>query len=1352
MNIFMARWSTNRLAEDFASNQENRDALLQLHWDLIVALEEYCEIDEGLWARAMEESRRSADRLATTETMLSVGSAALFVIILTYGFFVHRTLDDQNREQQVLQCAIGATHDGVLIIRYDTLEIEYANTGAAEQFGRTREELCRRSLEYVLANFDAGDFRSFMSPLVEGEVGSLLFETRHLGPDSGSCDAEVMIQQVPGGDGVRRFMLVMRDITSKKRAEAHFRAIVEGTTATGEEFFEQLASSLSAALGVNQVFIGELIGENVVNAHMLFDRGVFEKVPEYPLAGSPCEDVVGSCQPLYETQRLQQLYSENAYIADNGVTTYLGVPLRNSKGDCVGLLAALHDGPIESELDPLETMELFAARVTSEIERMRNEAVFHSIVRGTTARGEQFFEELSHALKDALSVNQVYIGETRDSGESVCVHVMNDRGTCQRIDTFNLCGAPCQEVIRSGSPRVIEHDLQALYPELDVLREMNAHSYMSVPLIDERGECIGMLSVLNDGPIESGLDPLETMEMFASRVVTELKQMRAHERFRDVVRGTSTTGSEFFENFTASLSKSLEVNQVVIAECDGDSHFVACAFYDRGDIHTEVGYERAGTPCDIVCRTKNQFSQQDGLQARFPKDVMLQDIDAHSYIGSPLLSSNGEVIGVMAVMHDRPIQSELDPHEMVELFASRAAAELDRLRSETKLRESENRLELAMRAANVGFWDYDIQNNSTDFSELWYASLGYKHGELQNTLEARVELTHPDDAARATLAFEAHLRGETEMFRTEHRIRHKNGTYRWTLDIGRVVERDADGNATRMAGVYVDVDTLKQHELELERARAQLAESQERLDLALNAASIGLWDTDLVSGEAFLSDIWYTMLGYEPGAFSPTLDSWIELLHPDDRQRGFEEFDRHIAGETELFRTESRARTASGEYKWIQDIGRIQEWNEDGTPRRMIGVHLDIDTRRRHEDELDEARRNAEVASQTKSEFLANMSHEIRTPMTAILGYTDLLLGENIDTHERHEYVTTIQDNGKHLLQIINDILDISKIDSGKMVIETIESDLTEIVDGIQTLFAGPMDEKGLGYEIVFASPIPRRVCTDPMRVRQILINLIGNSLKFTDTGCVKVRLGMESHNSSVLLVEVEDSGIGMDKSSIKTLFDPFTQADSSTTRRFGGTGLGLAITRRLVELLGGTIDVESEPGSGTCFRLAIPVAPIEGSEMIATVRDMSEAPSVDPGESGACLSNVSGACRILLAEDGVDNQRLIETFLVSSGAHVCIVENGQEAVDELTRNPGGFDIVLMDMQMPVMDGYEATRRIDGMGLGVPVLALTAHAMRGDRERCIAAGCIDYLTKPINKDTLVSTCARYWDRRANRAA
>jgi len=438
-------------------------------------------------------------------------------------------------------------------------------------------------------------------------------------------------------------------------------------------------------------------------------------------------------------------------------------------------------------------------------------------------------------------------------------------------------------------------------------------------------------------------------------------------------------------------------------------------------------------------------------------------------------------------------------------------------------------------------------------------------------------------------------------------------------------------------------------------------------------------------------------------------------------------------------------------------------WGAFGALLILVGgMMLQSSRLRRQRRDLLEAGRRAEAAAVAKSRFLANMSHEIRTPMSAIMGYTDILCDPRSTPAERDASVEAVRGNGSRLLQLINDILDLSRIGDGALPVERRECSPARVVIDVVGLLQGPASSKGLTLELNVGAPFPARVMSDEVRLRQAVFNLVANAIKFTDRGRVDVSLHWD-RAAGMIHIEVADSGIGMSPEQVARLFKPFTQAEESANRRFGGSGLGLCITRHIALALGGDVEVRSTPGKGSVIDLRIAAADASGVLDQAMLKQappylgplprMDEAGSSSPGVPVAAGEDRAtptappecAGLRVLLVEDGLDNQRLFSMFLRKAGATVQIAADGRIGLDAgwAAYEAGSpFDIILMDMQMPEMDGYQAAAELRRRGYPGLIIALTAHAMQGDDEKCLDAGCDLYLTKPIERRRLTAVIAR----------
>ncbi len=542
--------------------------------------------------------------------------------------------------------------------------------------------------------------------------------------------------------------------------------------------------------------------------------------------------------------------------------------------------------------------------------------------------------------------------------------------------------------------------------------------------------------------------------------------------------------------------------------------------------------------------------------------------------------------------------------------------------------------------------------------------------------------------------------------------------------------------------------TLLQDIANREQVEDQLRSSEERWKFALEGSGQGVWDWDVGSGKITLSEQWKGMLGYAQDDIGDHFSEWETRLHPDDKSRALDALHAHIDGHG-AYSVELRLKCKNGDWKWVLDRGMVVRRDPQGKPLRMIGTIADISEIKKIENtlretnetleqrvkerthELELSRQQADVANQAKSQFLANMSHDIRTPMSSIIGMVTLALRTSLNEKQR-DYLQKIEQAAQNLLGILNDILDISKIEAGKLTFEAVETNLSGLMDHIYSQHVIAAHQKNLAFSYQIDPQLTMPLLLDPLRLGQVLTNLVGNAIKFTPSGAVTFRANLLDCSQDAYLVrfEVRDSGIGLSSEEISRLFEPFEQADTTTSRRFGGTGLGLAICKQLVTLMGGKIGAQGEPDVGSTFWFVLPLVKAKG--MSSKQQENSD---IGPDQ----LAGV----HILLAEDNPFNQQVAKEFLEQSGAKVTIASSGDEAIALLRQYR--FDCVLMDVQMPVMDGYEATRFIRATPelADTVVIAMTANARDEDRGRCRDAGMNDFISKPINPRQLFSTLGRW---------
>jgi len=513
--------------------------------------------------------------------------------------------------------------------------------------------------------------------------------------------------------------------------------------------------------------------------------------------------------------------------------------------------------------------------------------------------------------------------------------------------------------------------------------------------------------------------------------------------------------------------------------------------------------------------------------------------------------------------------------------------------------------------------------------------------------------------------------------------------------------------------------------VELRKALAESSSIKERLQFAMQSTGDGYFEVDLEAMTYKANAGLANSLGYTPA--KRDVMAMRDMVHPNDAQSVFQSFAEVKSGQKDGWKQELQVRTAVGGWRWVQLRAQVIAAN-DIHGRTLIGSVVDLTAWKTIEAELRAAKESAETSSSSKSQFLANMSHEIRTPLNGVLGMAQALEAEDL-TSAQKEKVSVILDSGKSLMALLNDVLDLTKIEAGKLEISAVPGDFLHTMKRTRQLFQATAEDKGLELFVRYDSNFPQRLSYDPTRVRQCVSNLLSNAIKFTAQGSVEVAISAKplGEGKFTVAVDVSDTGIGMNADTMAKLFNVFTQADGATTRKFGGSGLGLAISRQLARMMGGDLTVTSEEGRGSVFRL--------------TFRAQEAAPAAATAPASKAIEparRTLRGLRVLLTDDNAINRQVIRLFLAPQGCEITEATNGKEALDRLAQ--GDFDILLLDVHMPVMDGKETIRRIRASDrwLDLPVIALTADAMSGDREKYLALGMTDYVAKPVDQRELVA--------------
>jgi PAS domain S-box-containing protein len=613
-----------------------------------------------------------------------------------------------------------------------------------------------------------------------------------------------------------------------------------------------------------------------------------------------------------------------------------------------------------------------------------------------------------------------------------------------------------------------------------------------------------------------------------------------------------------------------------------------------------------------------------------------------------------------------------------------------------------------------------IASNEGEFVRLnpqWTSVLGYPLPELEG--RKFMEFVHPEDVEK-TREIVSRLNNKEEVLNFENRFLCRDGSYRWiewrSRSVGRLIY-----------AVARDVTVRKQTE-------EALRSSREQFELAIHGSNDGIWDWDLRTNTLFLSEKWKEQLGYTDHEIPNEFKTFENLLHPDDRPGVLAKVERFLSDRFDRYSHEFRMLHKDGTVRWIHAKGEAVR-NARGSVERLAGSHTDITARKQAEEELRSAKEQAMAANQAKSEFLANMSHELRTPLNGIMGMLQLLGLTGLNA-EQEDYALTGLQSCERLIRLLTDILDLSRIESGKMSIQSEPLELRQLLDQLKALFIPAIRQDGISFELEIDQSIPLRLLGDAARLQQVLTNMVGNALKFTHGGSVKLQaslLPMSRNGQCRVLFSIADTGIGIPDDKLGILFRPFSQVSQGYTRSYQGAGLGLSICKRLVELMGGSISVESEEGVGTTMHFT------------ATF-DMAPPLEMDAFQSEPSRDRVREGLKILVVEDDHVSSVSVSMILRKFRTEPTQVEDGRQALAALRLKT--FDLVLMDVQMPVMDGLETTQAIRAGSAGevmksIPIIAITAYAMSGDRDRFLEAGMDDYIAKPVNMADLQRILLKY---------
>ena len=1001
-----------------------------------------------------------------------------------------------------------------------------------------------------------------------------------------------------------------------------------------------------------------------------------------------------------------------------------------------------------------------------------------------------------------------------------------------------------------------------------VASDPNIRFYAGMPLVTPTGHAMGTLCVIDRAPKQLTADQTNALRMLGQQVVSRLELKR-----RQIDLEQSLAMREQADRTNTDIIHAIERGLEGVAFLNQDG----CYTYMNPAHAAIYGYK----PDELIGRSWKTLYEREWI-SRIENEYF------------PELLNTGHWTGLVQgrTQSERQIYVEISLvlakhlHDPARWLMCTCRDVTERVTSRQQLEAHRENLAQAQALAHVGSWEWDIQSGAESWSDEQFRIFGYEPHTITPTADTFREAIHPDDRPGVYKAIEDTL-SQNHPYDVTCRITRPNGEIRHLLCRG-TVQRNAAGQPTHMLGTIQDITEQKAFE-------QILNDTILRLDLATRSGSIGVWDYHIRENKLVWDKRMYELYGYTVENFPGAYEAWTTRLHPEDRSYAQALLQAAIDGHGR-FDTEFRLILPDQSVRHIKASADILK-DERKRPVRMIGINYDITERKAAEAKLEQAARDMETrnqelgeahkkslaATKAKSEFLASMSHEIRTPMNAIVAMADLLQETPLST-EQQEYVGRFSRAATSLLDLINDILDISKIEAGQLGLESLTFDIHDLIDKIGEMMAIRAHAKQLEIATFVHPDVQTWVSGDPTRLRQVLVNLVGNAIKFTERGEVVLRVEPNQLNPGTLRCSISDTGIGIPADKVQSIFESFTQVDSSTTRKYGGTGLGLSISKRLVELMGGHIEVDSTEGVGSTFSFVVRLprafiprtsspspAPnlrnrrllivddtetnrmvvrehlkqfgpvlVEAPDGLAALKALDEAqregkpfdlaildyhmPNMDGLDLAGALrerkdcaslplvmyaSDMRGhaseraralgiasyaykpvsrkrlleslavalnqtpapparqlsaahpesaslpSCHILLVEDLEDNRDVVALFLKETPCQLDMAENGAVALQKF--QTGTYDLVLMDMQMPIMDGLQATTAIrqwehEQRRTPTPIVALTANAFKEEMDKSLAAGCTAHVTKPIKKKTLLTTITHYAIRPADKAA
>jgi PAS domain S-box-containing protein len=1024
--------------------------------------------------------------------------------------------------------------------------------------------------------------------------------------------------------------------TTPTRFEVALRRLADCGRVHGGNFFDDMVRAISEATCAKIAFIGELIGDHSIRGISFLIDGKPGPDITYPLAGTPCENVIkkGTC---FHRSDVQRRYPSDKFLTELGLDSYLGTALRGSDGRVTGLISILHDKPLDTALQPEFLVELFAGRVGAELERQRAETA----LRQNEERFGLFMRHVPGAawMKD-LDGRYVYVNQEAEQ----------------------VFGKSREQIVGFTDDEIFPPQIAKQFKENDRRAVVEGNRLQTIEMLPQEDglhySVVSKFPISNDGgkPSMVGGIAIDITE----RRTAEQALLLAEHRFRLALRSEALTVYEQDEQLRYRWIYPEAPD--VIGKTDHDL------------VNTEDAQQLHAAKSDVL---------RTGKSTRLEVRVRRGDRDKYyDLIIDPHRDADGNINGVGGASLD---------------ITERKLAEL-------ALKQSEARYRGIGETINYGVWVCDPQGRNTYASPSFLNLVGLTQQQCSDV--GWKDVLHPDEIT-STIAAWKDCAATGSFWERTHRFRGVDGQWHYVLARG-IPIRDEAGRIQCWAGINLDVDNLK-------HAEEALRISEERFRIATDAGRVGTWEWDILSGRVIWSDLVYELHGMKPGEFGGTLQDFEKLIHPDERYRVSDAISNALQHSAE-YAIEFQALGPQGQYRWFWAKARILR-NERGEPMRLIGATMDVTDRKRAEDALRHQARQLADIDRRKDEFIAMLAHELRNPLGPIRNGVHLLRNPKLDAAGADRVREMIDRQTTHMSRIVDDLLDVSRITRGKIVLKKETMDLVQMVRDVSGDYKHDLDRANVALNLQLPAD-PVWIFGDRTRLAQALSNLLHNAAKFSKPhGCVTVRLTPQKSYAELV---VTDDGAGIEPAVLPGLFEPFAQGSQSIDRSRGGLGLGLALVKGLIDLHEGAVHATSSGiGKGAEFTIRLPMV----------------ADGANP-ENDSDAASTSTALQILVVEDNPDAAESLQMLLTISGHHVKMAASGTAAIT-ITRDwtPA---VVICDIGLPEMDGYAVCKILREMPHlhRTRFIALTGYGQDDDQRRARAAGFHLHITKPVDPDKL----------------